>query len=42
MLLVHAIHEDITFTRAMTETVHNELAELASWLHLTATGPAGA
>lgn len=35
---VHAIHEDVAFTRAMTQAVHNELQELASWLELTATG----
>jgi uncharacterized protein len=38
-LLVHAIHEDVTFTRAMTQAVRDELQELASWLQLTATGP---
>jgi len=38
-LLVHAIHEDVTFTRAMTQAVRGELQELASWLQLTATGP---
>jgi hypothetical protein len=31
---VHAIHEDVTFTRAMTEAVHAELQALASWLGL--------
>lgn len=40
-LLGHAIHEDITFTRAVTEAVHNEPPALASWLQLTATGPGG-
>ncbi len=38
-LLVHAVHEDVSFTRAMTDAVHRELEELASWLHLTAKGP---
>jgi uncharacterized protein YcaQ len=37
-LLVHAIHEDVPFTRAMTDAVHHELEELASWLQLTAKG----
>lgn len=40
-LLVHAIHEDVSFTRAMTDAVHHELEELASWLQLTALGPEG-
>lgn len=38
-LQVHAIHEDVTLTPAMTEAVLNELQDLASWLRLTATGP---
>jgi hypothetical protein len=38
---VHAIHEDVSFTRAMTDAVHHELDELASWLQLTALGPGG-
>lgn len=40
-LRVHAIHEDVAFTRAMTRAVHDELQDLASWLQLTATGPEG-
>jgi len=36
--VVHSIHEDVAFTPAMTEAVHHELQDLASWLHL-ATGP---
>jgi uncharacterized protein YcaQ len=40
-LLVHAIHEDVPFTPAMTDAVHHELDELASWLQLTAKGPQG-
>jgi hypothetical protein len=39
-LLVHAIHEDVTFTQAMTKAVRDELQELASWLQLTPGGPA--
>jgi uncharacterized protein YcaQ len=32
VLRVHAIHEDVTFTRAMTKAVQAELDDLASWL----------
>ena len=35
-LRVHAIHEDVRFTRAMTKGVHVELDDLASWLGLDA------
>ncbi len=35
-LRVHAIHEDVRFTRAMTKAVHSELESLASWLGLGA------
>jgi uncharacterized protein YcaQ len=35
-LRVHAIHEDVPFTRAMTKAVHAELEDLASWLGLDA------
>ena len=35
-LRVHAIHEDVRFTPAMTKAVHGELDELASWLGLEA------
>jgi uncharacterized protein YcaQ len=35
-LRVHAIHEDVRFTRAMTTAVHAELEGLASWLGLGA------
>lgn len=38
-LVVHAIHQDVSFTRAITEAVHHELQALASWLRLTVTGP---
>lgn len=31
---VHAIHEDVRFTRAMAKAVHAELEDLASWLGL--------
>jgi uncharacterized protein YcaQ len=33
-LRVHAIHEDVPFTRAMTKAVHAELENLAAWLGL--------
>jgi len=36
VLRVHAIHEDVKFTRAMTKAVQSELADLASWLGLGA------
>jgi uncharacterized protein YcaQ len=34
VLQVHAIHEDVRFTRAITEGVRAELEDLASWLGL--------
>ena len=37
-LVVHAIHEDVSFTREMTRAVHDELHDLAGWLKLTAEG----
>jgi uncharacterized protein len=36
VLRVHAIHEDVRFTRAMTKAVQAELDELASWRELGA------
>ncbi|HET9507786.1 MAG TPA: crosslink repair DNA glycosylase YcaQ family protein [Gaiellaceae bacterium] len=36
VLRVHAIHEDVRFTRAVARAVHAELEELASWLGLEA------
>jgi uncharacterized protein len=33
-LRVHAVHEDVRFTRAMTKAVHAELDDLAAWLVL--------
>jgi hypothetical protein len=36
VLRVHAIHEDVKFTRAMAKAVQSELAELAAWLELGA------
>jgi uncharacterized protein YcaQ len=34
-LHVHAIHEDVPFTKTMTRAVRDELRDLASWLELT-------
>lgn len=34
-LHVHAIHEDVRFTKAMTRAVRDELQDLASWLKLS-------
>jgi uncharacterized protein len=40
VLRVHAMHEDVKFTRAMTKAVQAELDDLASWLGLGAVdGP---
>jgi hypothetical protein len=36
---VHAIHEDVIFTRAIAKAVRAELADLASWLGLAAVEP---
>jgi uncharacterized protein YcaQ len=35
-LRVHAIHEDVRFTRTLTRAVQSELEDLASWLGLEA------
>ena len=34
VLTVHAVHEDVPFTPAMTEAVNQEIADLAAWLKL--------
>jgi uncharacterized protein YcaQ len=34
VLDVHAIHEDVRFTRAITKAVNAELESLATWLGL--------
>ena len=39
VLRVHAIHEDVKFTRGMTKAVQTELEDLASWLGLAAVEP---
>ena len=36
VLRVHAIHEDVKFTRVMTKAVQAELDDLAAWLGLGA------
>jgi uncharacterized protein YcaQ len=36
VLRVHAIHEDVRFTRAVTKAVHAEIEALAAWLGLAA------
>jgi uncharacterized protein YcaQ len=38
VLEVHAIHEDVRFTRTLTKAVHAELESLASWLGLEPVG----
>jgi uncharacterized protein len=40
VLRVHAIHEDVRFTRTMTRAVQSELEDLASWLGLGGVEPA--
>jgi hypothetical protein len=40
VLRVHAIHEDVKFTRAIAKAVQAELDDLASWLGLGAVEPA--
>src|SRR5207249_2173498 len=40
VLRVHAIHEDVRFTRTVTKAVQSELENLASWLRLGAVEPA--
>ena len=39
VLRVHAIHQDVRFTRAITNAVNAELEDLASWLELDAVEP---
>jgi uncharacterized protein YcaQ len=40
-LTVHAIHQDVPFTAAMTEAVHKELQDLATWVELPVRMPGG-
>ena len=42
VLRVHAIHEDVKFTRTIAEAVQSEVEDLASWLGLGAAEPAWA
>ncbi|MGH8925460.1 MAG: DNA glycosylase AlkZ-like family protein [Acidimicrobiia bacterium] len=35
---VHAIHQDVPFTKAMSKSVHTEIEALASWLGLDVSG----
>ena len=39
LLRVHAIHEDVKFTRTISRAVQSELDDLASWLALDAVEP---
>ena len=39
VLRVHAIHEDVRFTRTTTRAVQAELDDLAGWLGLAAVEP---
>ncbi len=39
VLRVHAIHEDVRFTRTVTKAVQAELEDMASWLELGAVEP---
>jgi hypothetical protein len=38
ILAVHAVHEDVPFTPAMTDAVRQEIDDLAAWLGVTVTG----
>ena len=42
VLRVHAIHKDVTFTRAISKAVQAELEDLAAWLGLAAVEPGSA
>jgi uncharacterized protein YcaQ len=39
VLRVHAVHQDIPFTTAMTAAVGREIKDLAHWLELDLTPP---
>ena len=39
-LVVNAVHEDVRFTKAIRSAVDREIADLATWLGLTLSGPA--
>ena len=38
VLRVNALHQDVTFTKAMTDGIRREIDDLAAWLGLTVTG----
>jgi hypothetical protein len=38
VLRVHAIHQDVKFTKAISKAVQKEIADLASWLELEVAG----
>jgi uncharacterized protein YcaQ len=37
-LTVHAIHQDVRFTKTMMAAVRREIADLATWLRLEVSG----
>jgi uncharacterized protein len=37
VLRMHAIHQDVAFTKAMTTAVNQEIRDLAAWLKLDLT-----
>lgn len=39
MLRIHAIHQDVPFTKAMTAAIGGEIEDLARWLGLGLTLP---
>jgi len=39
VLRVHAIHQDVPFTRTMTAAIHHEIEDLARWLQLELAPP---
>jgi uncharacterized protein YcaQ len=38
VLRVNALHQDVTFTKAMTDGIRREIDDLAAWLGLTVAG----
>jgi uncharacterized protein YcaQ len=38
VLRVNALHQDVKFSKAMTDGIRREIDDLASWLGLTVTG----
>ena len=39
VLVVHAVHEDVSFTRTMRNAVRSEIEDLATWLNLAVEIP---